>query len=52
LVAEAKRLHPWCVDCGTTEDLQGDHVDPERRVGLTVADVAVRCGPCNRAKGG
>ena len=52
LVAEAKRRQPWCSRCGATEGLQGDHRDPEKRSGLTVEDLDVLCGPCNRRKGG
>lgn len=32
--------------------LQCDHVDEEKRTGLTLDDVGVLCGPCNRRKSG
>ena len=43
--------HPYCVDCGTTEDLTGDHVIPSSRGGLNVlSNYAVRCRSCNTAR--
>ncbi len=56
LSRQARRLQPFCSDCGTTEDLQADHT-PEawarKAAGKPVrlADVDVVCGPCNRARG-
>jgi 5-methylcytosine-specific restriction protein A len=56
LSKRARRLQPFCVDCGSTEDLQADHT-PEawarKSVGKTLrlADIAVVCGACNRARG-
>lgn len=52
LAKAAIAAQPWCSWCGATEDLQGDHIDPTKREGLTLDDVAVLCGPCNRRKGG
>jgi 5-methylcytosine-specific restriction endonuclease McrA len=57
--AEHKRLsklaiaqHPFCVDCGATEDLVGDHIVPYSRGGLNVlSNYAVRCRSCNTARG-
>jgi 5-methylcytosine-specific restriction enzyme A len=56
LSKRARRLQPWCTDCGTTEDLQTDHLPTawERKAAgkpLRLADVEVVCGPCNRARG-
>lgn len=56
LSARARRLQPFCSDCGATTDLQTDH-SPEawRRKAagkpIRLADVTVVCGPCNRARG-
>jgi len=56
LSKRARRLQPWCTECGSTEDLQTDH-SPEAWVRkaagkpLRVRDVRVLCGPCNRAAG-
>jgi hypothetical protein len=41
LAAQAKALHPYCAQCGTTDDLTVDHIDPTKRTGLTLADVQV-----------
>lgn len=44
LSREARRLQPWCSDCGTAEDLTADHlVFPA----LTLRDVDVVCRSCN-----
>lgn len=56
LVASAKKLQPWCLDCGATEDLQGDHkpIAWERKAkGLSIrlCDIEIRCGTCNRGQG-
>lgn len=56
LSARARRLQPWCSDCGATVDLQCDH-RPEawarKAAGkpIRLADVDVVCGPCNRRRG-
>ena len=56
LSARARRLQPFCSDCGATEDLQADHT-PEawqrKAKGLPVRlqDIDVVCGPCNRKRG-
>ena len=56
LSKRARRMQPWCTDCGATEDLQADHLPSawERHdAGLLIRlqDVDVCCGPCNRARG-
>lgn len=56
LSRRARELQPWCTDCGSTTDLQVDHSPAawrKRALGrsLTLSDVAVVCGPCNRARG-
>lgn len=56
LSQEARRLQPFCSDCGATTDLQCDH-SPEawrrREQGkrIRLQDVDVVCGPCNRLRG-
>lgn len=48
LSARARRLQPFCLDCGTADDLTSDHlVWPAR----TLADVEVVCRPCNSRRG-
>lgn len=56
LSRRARRLQPWCTDCGSTERLEGDH-SPEawaakaagKPIKLTMIDVV--CGRCNIARG-
>jgi 5-methylcytosine-specific restriction protein A len=56
LSKRARRLQSFCLDCGSTEDLQTDHT-PEawarkaRGKTIRLQDVDVVCGPCNRARG-
>lgn len=41
-----------CVYCGSTDELEIDHIVPFSRGGACSADNAqVLCGPCNRSKG-
>lgn len=48
LSKRARRLQPWCTDCGTTEDLTGDHLRwPARQL----EDVDVVCRTCNSRRG-
>lgn len=48
LSRRARRLQPWCQDCGTRGDLTADHlVWPAR----TLADIEVVCRPCNSRRG-
>jgi 5-methylcytosine-specific restriction protein A len=56
LSRRARRMQPFCEECGATTDLQADHLPQawERKAaGLLVrlCDVRVLCGPCNRAAG-
>lgn len=56
LSKRARRLQPFCLDCGSSEDLQADHLPAawERKAAgkpLRLSDVEVVCGPCNRARG-
>jgi hypothetical protein len=62
--ASARRRHPTvrqkrvvkerdrcCVDCGSTELLEYDHVPEFERSGRTVVDqLELRCGPCHRRR--
>lgn len=56
LSARARKLQPFCTDCGATEDLQADHT-PEawarKAAGkaIRLKDIDVLCGPCNRRRG-
>lgn len=56
LSKKARKLQPFCSDCGATENLQADH-SPEawarRAAGkpIRLKDVDVVCGPCNTARG-
>lgn len=57
LSRRARRLQPFCTDCGATEGLQLDHQPSawERKAkGLRIrlgTDAEVVCGPCNIARG-
>ena len=56
LSRRARRLQPWCSDCGRTDDLTADH-SPEawRRVALgkpvRLEDIDVVCRWCNADRG-
>ncbi|GAC59496.1 hypothetical protein GSI01S_02_01390 [Gordonia sihwensis NBRC 108236] len=56
LSRRARKLQPFCSDCGATNDLQTDH-SPEawarkaRGKPIRLTDIDVVCGPCNRARG-
>jgi 5-methylcytosine-specific restriction endonuclease McrA len=44
--------HPYCTDCGTTQDLTADHIVPLSKGGTNTLDnYAVRCSTCNTSKG-
>lgn len=56
LSLRARRLQPWCSDCGTGEDLTGDHLPIawERKAkGLPIRlkDIDVVCRACNNRRG-
>lgn len=56
LSRKARKLQPFCSDCGATDDLQADH-SPEawrrKAAGKTIRlrDIDVVCGRCNRSRG-
>jgi 5-methylcytosine-specific restriction enzyme A len=44
--------HPYCTDCGATQDLTADHIVPRSRGGQNVLfNYAVRCRRCNSRRG-
>lgn len=48
LSARARRLQPFCTDCGTNQQLTADHL---RWPARTLAAVQVVCQPCNNRRG-
>lgn len=48
LSRRARRMQPFCTDCGTTENLTADHL---RWPARTLADVEVCCLDCNIKRG-
>jgi 5-methylcytosine-specific restriction enzyme A len=56
LSRKARKLQLFCLDCGSTDDLQADHT-PEawrRKVAgksIRLCDIDVVCGACNRCRG-
>lgn len=56
LSEQARRAQPFCIDCGSTNDLQADHSPAtwekvNKGLPLNLNDVEVVCGPCNRKRG-
>lgn len=56
LSARARRMQPFCSDCGRTDDLQADHSPEawerrERGLPIRLQDIDVVCGDCNRRRG-
>lgn len=56
LSKRARQMQPFCLDCGTHQDLQADHTPEawrrkEQGLAIRLQDIAVRCGPCNRKAG-
>lgn len=56
LSLKARRLQPFCTDCGTRDDLQADHTPEawerkEHGLPIRLLDVDVVCGACNRKRG-
>ena len=56
LSRKARRLQPWCSDCGTEEHLTADHLPgawerEEAGLPLRLEDVEVVCNDCNVRRG-
>lgn len=56
LSARARRLQPWCSDCGRTDDLTGDHSPRaweryESGRAVRLEDIDVVCRECNTLRG-
>jgi 5-methylcytosine-specific restriction protein A len=56
LSERARRIQPWCSDCGTDRDLTGDHsAEAWRRKAegkpIRLQDVDVLCRGCNTKRG-
>lgn len=56
LSRRARKLQPFCTDCGSVDNLQADHTPnawARKAAGRTIRlqDIDVVCGPCNRARG-
>lgn len=57
LSERARRAQPWCTDCGSTTNLDLDHLPSaweRKEAGLPIrlgVDVEVVCHPCNNARG-
>lgn len=50
--AEAIRRQPWCSECGSRDDLTGDHLIPVSVGGRdTLANARVLCRSCNARRG-
>lgn len=52
LSRKARKMQPWCLWCGATDNLQCDHTPTawERKLAgksIRIQDVRVLCGPCN-----
>lgn len=56
LSLRARKLQPFCTDCGATTDLQADHTPEawdrhDRGLPIRLQDIDVVCGTCNRRRG-
>lgn len=56
LSRRARRLQPFCIDCGATTNLQADHSTEawaRKAAGkpIRLCDIDVVCGPCNVERG-
>ena len=56
LSRRARKLQPFCLDCGTRDDLTGDHspeawIRKEKGLPIRLRDIEVRCRSCNSKKG-
>jgi 5-methylcytosine-specific restriction endonuclease McrA len=44
-------LHPWCSECGATDDLTADHLIPLAKGGNPLGALRVLCRSCNSRRG-
>lgn len=54
LSTRARRLQPFCLDCGGRDDLTADHIIPVAEapeLAHEPLNITVRCRPCNSVKG-
>ncbi|UCZ90473.1 hypothetical protein [Gordonia sp. WA4-43] len=56
LSRQARRMQPWCSDCGTRDDLTADHSEEAWRrhdagKPIRLQDIDVLCRRCNARKG-
>lgn len=56
LSRRARRLQPWCTDCGATTDLSADHLPiawERKAAGLSIrlTNIDVVCRSCNSKRG-
>jgi len=56
LSRRARKIQPWCSDCGATEDLQADHTPEawQRRAAgkpIRLQDIDIVCRDCNVSRG-
>ena len=54
LSTRVRKLQPFCLDCGSRDDLTADHIIPVTEapeLAHEPLNIAVRCRPCNSAKG-
>lgn len=56
LSERARKLQPFCSDCGARDDLQADHSPAawrrkEKGLAVRLRDIDVVCGACNRRRG-
>ena len=48
---QARALHPFCAECGATEDLTADHVEALANGGHPLGELRVLCRSCNSRRG-
>lgn len=56
LSKRARKLQPFCTDCGATEDLTGEHTPrawdrKNRGLPIRLVDIEVLCRVCNSRRG-
>jgi 5-methylcytosine-specific restriction enzyme A len=48
---QARAAHPWCEECGATEDLTADHLTAIANGGDPLGPLLVLCRSCNSRRG-